>query len=109
TYRLQTNVVAGMSAQGVIDGTTYDWRRGAVLQDGRLDIQNQSNDAGATVYSSTTIQANPVSAVALLTPVDVTWTHPGGPAWIFNTVNTNTGGVSKGDFVYAERMTVTKL
>jgi hypothetical protein len=109
TYRLQTKVVSGMSAQGVIDGTTYDWRRGAVLQDGRLDIQNQSSNVGATVYSSTTIPANPVSAVALLTPVDVTWTHPGGPAWIFNLINTSAGGVAKGDFVYAERMTVTKL
>jgi hypothetical protein len=109
TYRVQTNVVAGMSAQGTIDGTTYDWRRSTVLQDGNLRVQNQASDVGATVYSDTTIPANPVSGEALLTPVDVTWTHPGGPAWLFNMVYTNTGGTAKGDFVYAEFLKVTKL
>lgn len=108
-YRVETNVVSGMSAQGTIDTTTYDWRRSTTPQDGDLRFQNQASSVGSTIYFAKVIPANPVSGEALLTQVDRTGAHPGGPAWLFCQINTNTSGTAKGDFVFANFLRVTKV
>lgn len=97
-FRIVTTVLAGLEPNGTVSTSSSGSWRGP----GSLSVAGEAGSKTLREFPALGAQ----EYVAY--PVDETWNHSGGPAYLQGRIGTSIGRTSGGNFIFADRLLITR-